>query len=161
MSPANLWQAHRACRSREAAVFNLQVHVADCHLHCRLLAIMGPSGGGKTSLLNALAGQVPATKGNQLSTNKLSGGGNMLNSVVNIHSAICLLPVRDEAPRRCDCEWSPFSRQQAEDCICAARRHVLCPADSQVTHPPCAMQAWNGQSNGVYGMQRSPQRGFW
>lgn len=29
----------------------------------RLLAIMGPSGGGKTSLLNALAGQVPETKG--------------------------------------------------------------------------------------------------
>lgn len=24
---------------------------------------MGPSGGGKTSLLNALAGQVPSTKG--------------------------------------------------------------------------------------------------
>jgi ABC-type multidrug transport system ATPase subunit len=33
---------------------------------CRLLAIMGPSGGGKTSLLNALAGQVPATKGMRL-----------------------------------------------------------------------------------------------
>ena len=27
---------------------------------------MGPSGGGKTSLLNALAGQVPATKGMRL-----------------------------------------------------------------------------------------------
>ena len=33
-----------------------------CHFS-RLLAIMGPSGGGKTSLLNALAGQVPETKG--------------------------------------------------------------------------------------------------
>lgn len=34
----------------------------------RLLAIMGPSGGGKTSLLNALAGQVPETKGKQAIT---------------------------------------------------------------------------------------------
>ena len=32
------------------------------HLCHRLLAIMGPSGGGKTSLLNALAGQAPETK---------------------------------------------------------------------------------------------------
>ncbi|KAK9909937.1 hypothetical protein WJX75_009739 [Coccomyxa subellipsoidea] len=35
----------------------------------RLLAIMGPSGGGKTSLLNALAGQVPSTKGMELQGN--------------------------------------------------------------------------------------------
>ncbi len=35
-------------------------------LRHRLLAIMGPSGGGKTTLLNALAGQVPATKGMSL-----------------------------------------------------------------------------------------------
>ena len=33
---------------------------------CRLLAIMGPSGGGKTTLLNVLAGQLPAAKGMDL-----------------------------------------------------------------------------------------------
>lgn len=46
--------SHEACSI-------LDHKVASCK--CRLLAIMGPSGGGKTSLLNALAGQVPSTKG--------------------------------------------------------------------------------------------------
>ncbi|BDA42587.1 Protein white [Coccomyxa sp. Obi] len=40
----------------------------------RLLAIMGPSGGGKTSLLNALAGQVPSTKGMELQGNVTVNG---------------------------------------------------------------------------------------
>ena len=40
---------------------------------CRLLAIMGPSGGGKTSLLNALAGQVPSTKGDTNADQSLLG----------------------------------------------------------------------------------------
>ena len=58
---------HRcACMSASRLWATLHMHCAQClHAH-RLLAIMGPSGGGKTSLLNALAGQVPATKGMQL-----------------------------------------------------------------------------------------------
>ena len=56
--------AHRSIKSKflGAMCWSLDVSTLIILLH-RLLAIMGPSGGGKTSLLNALAGQVPETKG--------------------------------------------------------------------------------------------------
>ena len=63
---------HRSHKSNKTFVPGTKAFVSgrlmQSHASClhRLLAIMGPSGGGKTSLLNALAGQVPETKGAQV-----------------------------------------------------------------------------------------------
>lgn len=46
----------------------------------RLLAIMGPSGSGKTSLINVLAGQLPASKQMRLNGHLLVNGRPVKNA---------------------------------------------------------------------------------
>ena len=60
----------------------------------RLLAIMGPSGGGKTTLLNALSGNVKASKGASLKGTLLCNGEQCGGSWANrINSALELAPM--------------------------------------------------------------------
>lgn len=102
------------------------------HLHvCRLLAIMGPSGGGKTSLLNALAGQVHG-RHCHLSILQAALTGKLLawlrqccraGACYEGHAA-----ARQPQPQR---RAARGERRAAG--VRAAGGHVLCAADRQVT----------------------------
>ncbi|CAM9317982.1 unnamed protein product, partial [Laminaria digitata] len=62
----NARESHNSSGSTSTRRRNILRHVSGEALPGRLLAIMGPSGSGKSSLLNVLAGRVPAARRNRL-----------------------------------------------------------------------------------------------